>query len=106
MCIRDRDSGGILATDHDIINTLTAIKPFDPRERSWYKAAREARQTVWVDTYVDANTKQLTTTCATPVYDAQGRFVGVVGFDILLDTIREDVLQLDMGCLLYTSRCV
>lgn len=91
------DSGGILATDHDIISTLTAIRPFDPRERSWYKAAREAGHTVWVDTYVDANTKQLTTTCATPVYDAKGRFVGVVGFDILLDTIREDVLQLDMG---------
>ncbi len=91
------DSGGILATDHNIIATLEAIKPFDPRERSWYKTAREAGHTVWVDTYVDANTKQLTTTCATPVYDKHGRFVGVVGFDILLDTIREDILQLDMG---------
>ena len=75
------DSGGILATDHNIIATLEAIKPFDPRERSWYKTAREAGHTVWVDTYVDANTKQLTTTCATPVYDKHGRFVGVVGFD-------------------------
>ncbi len=56
-----------------------------------------AGQTVWVDTYVDANTGKLVTTCATPLYDAEQRFVGVLGFDLLLDTIQQDLLQLDMG---------
>nr|PZN35455.1 MAG: histidine kinase [Chloroflexota bacterium] len=90
------EDGGVVAFDKDIIDVLDQIKPFDVRERSWYIAAREAGRTVWVDTYVDAHTKKLTTTCATPLYDAQDRFVGVAGFDVLLDTIRDDVLQMNM----------
>jgi two-component system sensor histidine kinase/response regulator len=91
------DDGGVLATDKDIVDILSQIKPFEIRERSWYKRAKEAGKTVWVDPYIDANTKQLTTTCATPFYDAQGRFQGVVGFDLPLDAIKQDVLTLDMG---------
>lgn len=95
------EEGGVVAFDHDIIDIISDIKPFDPRTRSWYVAARNAGKTVWIDTYVDANTKQLTTTCATPLYDDQNRFIGVVGFDILLGTIQEDILQLDMGAAGY-----
>ncbi len=89
------DDGGVVAFDKDIIDILVAIKPFEVRERSWYRAARAARATVWVDTYVDANTKKLTTTVATPIYDARRTLLGVVGFDVLLDTIRADVLQIE-----------
>jgi two-component system sensor histidine kinase/response regulator len=91
------EESGVATFDKDIVDVLRDIQPFDVRERSWYTAARAAGRTVWVDTYVDANTKRLTTTCATPLYDAQGRFLGVVGFDVLLDTIRADVMRLDMG---------
>ncbi|HMP40412.1 MAG TPA: ATP-binding protein, partial [Roseiflexaceae bacterium] len=87
------EEGGVAAFDKDIIDVLRDIQPFDVRERSWYIAARTAGRTVWADTYVDANTKRLTTTCATPLYDAQGRLIGVVGFDLLLDTIRLDIMQ-------------
>jgi two-component system sensor histidine kinase/response regulator len=90
--------GGVVAFDHDIVDILQANSPpFDVRTRSWFIAARDAGHTVWVDTYVDANTKKLTTTCATPLYNARGDFIGVVGFDLLLDTISQDVLQLDLG---------
>jgi len=90
------EDGGVLAFDHDIIDVLDAIKPFDPRKRSWYIAARDAGRTVWVDTYVDANTKKLTTTCAAPLYDERGAFIGVVGFDVLLETIQQDMLAIDI----------
>jgi two-component system sensor histidine kinase/response regulator len=89
------EDGGVLASDKDIVDALDPS--FDPRSRTWYIAARNAGATVWVDTYVDAVTKQLATTCATPIYDEQGKFVGVVGFDLLLGTIRDDILQLDQG---------
>ncbi|MDZ4717087.1 MAG: ATP-binding protein [Roseiflexaceae bacterium] len=89
------EDGGALATNTDIVDMLDAT--FDPRQRSWYIAARDAKQTVWVDTYVDAVTKQLATTCATPLYDSNGNFIGVVGFDLLLGTIQEDLLKLDEG---------
>src|SRR5262245_8544527 len=91
------EDGGIAAFDHDIIDILLKEKSFDIRTRPWYIGARNAGHTVWVDTYIDANTKKLVTTCATPLYDARGAFVGVVGFDLLLDTIQQDILKLDMG---------
>lgn len=90
------EEGGVIAFDHDIIDVLEEIKPFDPRQRSWYIAAREAGRAVWVDTYVDANTKKLTTTCAAPLYDQNGAFIGVVGFDVLLETIQQDILSIDI----------
>ncbi len=89
------ERGGALATDKDIVDMLD--KDFDPRARTWYIAARDAGKTVWVDTYVDAATKQLTTTCATPLYDDYGAFIGVAGFDLLLGTIQDDLLTLDEG---------
>ncbi len=91
------EDGGVVAFDHDIVDVLIAIKPFDVRTRPWYIKARDSGHTVWTDLYVDANTKQLTISCATPFYDDRGRFLGVVGFDMLLDTIKEDILKLDMG---------
>jgi two-component system sensor histidine kinase/response regulator len=91
------DDGGVIAFDHDIIDTLLEVKPFDPRTRPWFIGAHAAGHTVWVDTYIDANTKKLATTCAAPFYDARDNFLGVVGFDLLLDTIQQDLLKLDMG---------
>ncbi|MFN8568770.1 MAG: ATP-binding protein [Kouleothrix sp.] len=91
------DEGGVIAFDHDINDTLLQVQPFDPRTRPWYTSARAAGHTVWVDTYIDANTKQLATTCATPFYDKRDNLLGVVGFDLLLDTIQQDLLKLDMG---------
>lgn len=90
------EDGGVIAFNRDIIDVLDAIKPFDPRKRSWYIAARDADHTVWVDTYVDANTKKLTTTCAAPLYNEQGAFIGIVGFDVLLETIQQDMLAIDI----------
>src|SRR5262249_34262806 len=91
------EDGGVVAFDHDIIDTLLSDRPFDAHTRPWYIAARDAGHTVWVDTYIDANTKKLVTTCAAPLYDSRDNFVGVVGFDLLLDTIQQDLLKLDMG---------
>jgi two-component system sensor histidine kinase/response regulator len=91
------EDGGVIAFDHDIIDTLLALKPFDARTRPWYIGARDAGQTVWVDTYIDANSKKLVTTCAAPFYDVHDNFVGVVAVDLLLDTIQQDLLKLDMG---------
>ncbi len=90
--------GGVIAFDDDaVIDALLAIQPFDPRTRPWYRAAEAAGRPVWTDTYVDANTGLLATTAAAPIYDEQGRLIGVVAFDLLLKTIQEDLLALDLG---------
>lgn len=56
----------------------------DPRTSSWYQAAENAKKTIWTDVYQYAPTHFLGVTLATPVYDYQENFMGVVGFDIPL----------------------
>src|SRR5689334_6337476 len=43
------DDGGVIAFDHDIVDTLIQARPFDPRTRPWFTSARDAGHTVWVD---------------------------------------------------------
>ncbi|NJM05635.1 HAMP domain-containing protein [Candidatus Gracilibacteria bacterium] len=91
-------SGGVTAfNDERVVDQLQAIAPFDVRQRPWYLSALASGGTIWTDAYVDANTGKLTTTCAAPLYDAEGRYLGVLGFDLLLTTIQEDLLTVDIG---------
>ena len=46
---------------------------------------------------MDVNTKKLNVTAATPVLDPAGRLLGVVGMDVLLETLQNDILNLDIG---------
>jgi len=92
------DQGGVIAFDTPaVIDTLLEYPAFDPRSRPWYTQARSARATIWTAAYVDANTGLLATTCATPIYDSNDRFIGVVAFDLLLSTIQQDLLTVDIG---------
>ncbi|WP_298817660.1 sensor histidine kinase [Chloroflexus sp.] len=92
------ESGGVIAFDNEaVIDQLLTLEAFDPRVRPWYTKARDAGVTVWTEPYVDANTGLLATTCASPLYDGQGRFIGVVAFDLLLETIQQDLLTVGVG---------
>lgn len=91
------EAGGVIAfNDPAVVDVLATYERFDPRERPWYRQAQAAGATIWTDAYVDANTGTLTTTCATPLYDAQGAFIGVLAFDLLLATIQDDLLMVDV----------
>jgi HAMP domain-containing protein len=82
------------------VDVIEAIKGFDPRQRPWYKRATQEGKSIWTDLYVDANTKKLTVTAATPVKDGSGRVVGVAGLDVLLETLQSDFLNIEIG---YTN---
>lgn len=87
------EDGGVMAfSDVTVITTLQQHIPFDPREHAWYRAAREAQATIWTDAYVDVKTGRLVTTCATPLYAEKGAFLGVIGFDLPLDRIQDELL--------------
>lgn len=60
-------------------------KPFDPRSRPWYRAAKEARQEVWSEIYLDFSTLFPTVTASTPVYSrTDNSFIGVCAVDFFL----------------------
>lgn len=80
-----------------VVDVIEAIKAFDPRQRPWYVQAGQGQVSIWTDLYVDANTKKLTVTSATPVRDSGGRLLGVAGLDVLLQTLQNDILNIQIG---------
>lgn len=90
-------SGITVFDQEEVVGIIEELEAFDPRVRPWYLEARTAKDTIWTQPYVDAHTKKLTVTAATPAYNASGRLIGVVGFDVLLETLQNDILSMDIG---------
>jgi sigma-B regulation protein RsbU (phosphoserine phosphatase) len=66
---------------------------FDPRERNWYERAVEIGEIGWSDVYVDASGLGLMVTCFQPVYNSLDELVSVVGADVTLKTISEEIIN-------------
>lgn len=88
------------------INGGMAIKPdqdlpdgYDPRVRGWYKSAEAAGKLIFTAPYVDAFTGKLVISPAVPVYNKadNNAFVGVLGADVLLDTVVQAVAKTQIG---------
>lgn len=88
------ESGVCFLSDNKTVEKFREkIKHFDHRERIWYVLAKEKNETVWTPLYIDANSGELVTTISTPVY-SKNEFIGVLGFDILLETLKNDILDI------------
>ncbi|WP_318512867.1 methyl-accepting chemotaxis protein [Photobacterium leiognathi] len=68
----------------------------DPRTRPWYQQAQQANNTIISPAYLDALTKAQMITIAKPVYH-NGTFAGVLGADILITQLINDVINLNVG---------
>ena len=66
----------------------TTDPDYDPTARGWYKAAKEAKQTIVTDPYMDVLIGGMCVTVATPIYFNDQLF-GVIGADYTLNTINE-----------------
>ena len=89
---------GLTVFDNEkVVSVIEKLKAFDVRERPWYVQAKIEKKLIWTNLYVDANTKKLVVTCAAPVYDNKSKFIGVVGFDVLLETLQNEIKNLDIG---------
>ena len=94
------ESGITVFDNEEVVDVILELEEFDPRTRPWYVSALEERKAIWTVPYVDANTKKLVVTTAKPVFSSEGDVIGVVGFDVLLETLQEDILNTDIG---YTN---
>lgn len=60
-------------------------RPFDPRVRPWYTAAKAAGGPTWSDIYLDFDTQLPTITASLPIYEEFGNgFIGVCATDFIL----------------------
>lgn len=65
---------------------------YDPRNRPWYRRAIETNSISFTTPYIDLVTNELVIALVKPLY-ADGRFVGVIGADTVLDTLVQNVLN-------------
>jgi len=70
---------------------------FDPRLRPWYNAAKDAGALTWTEVFIDTSGRGLGITCAMPFFGANGELFGVAGAGMLLDTLKEIVVQARQG---------
>ncbi len=70
---------------------------YDPRTRSWYKAAKQSDQAIWTDTYRSASTNDLLITVAKKVVDSSGNMVGVIAGDFHLEYISNLINETKIG---------
>ncbi len=73
---------------------------FDPRVRPWYKGALSSNGSTLTEPYIDAATGQLIISIATPSIKA-GQSVGVVGGDLSLQTLVDNIGALDFDGMGY-----
>lgn len=73
---------------------------FDPRVRPWYKGAQASNGSTLTEPYIDAATGQLIISVATPSTKA-GQSIGVVGGDLSLQTLVDNIGALNFGGMGY-----
>jgi sigma-B regulation protein RsbU (phosphoserine phosphatase) len=76
----------------------TGLDPtFDPRSRSWFSQAVETGDTVWSEPYVDSLGHGLMVTSSRPVYDPDSGWVWVIGADVTIETINQQIIGTQVG---------
>lgn len=93
------ESGFMISYDKysDTADTSDGETYFDFSKRPWYQNAKGQDSVIFTDTYLDDYSRGLTVTCAAPFYDASGNFAGVVSMDILISSMNQNIISVDMG---------
>jgi serine/threonine protein kinase len=65
---------------------------FDPRQRPWYRQARETDKPIWGAPYVDAGGLGFVVPCSRALRGPSGELLGVAGLDVPLRHVIDDML--------------
>lgn len=74
---------------------------FDHRVRGWYIKAKETGDISWSDPYIDVFGHGLMVTCSKPVYSLNNDWFWVIGADVTIETINQDIINTQIGELGY-----
>ena len=82
------------------INNIGWVPPkdFEPSERIWYiEAVKNQGKTTFSTPYVDLNTGKLCVAISQAVYNSKGQLNGVIGCDILLDSLVSAIKEVQIS---------
>ncbi len=89
-----------LGPQGDLLSAGVVENPkFDPRTRPWYQQAEKRKGLTWVVyrfVAVGNQPAQYGVTSAFPVYDTNGKLLGVFGIDMLLGTVSDYVANIKL----------
>ncbi len=88
------DSGDLIKFN-GVLKSIATMN-YDARIRPWYKKAIKIQSSGVTEPFVDNTTKRLVITVFSP-YVKDGKFIGVVGANIFLDTVVNEILNLKLG---------
>lgn len=102
MRVSDKSTGGnirVYASNSrgDRTNRLKQVSNFNPRIRPWYTAAVQAGKPTWSEIYSTFSTQRLAIAHSQPIYNNQGKLLGVAATDIMLSQIDEFLHSLKIG---------
>lgn len=69
---------------------------FDPRQRDWYKMAKEQNSLAFTDVYINATTGQSVVSAAAPIKNHDGSLRGIIGLSIPIDTLYQKVKEINL----------
>jgi len=82
---------------HVIRSETSTEIDYDPRVRSWYTGAQQSGKRHWTDVYIFFTDRRPGITASYPVLTDDGEFLGVVGFDIELESLSDFLSNLQVG---------
>lgn len=69
---------------------------YDPRVRPWYQRAQQVGKTSFTTPYTDLTTTELVIALVAPL-EYEGRFIGVISADTILDSLVHTLLSTEVG---------
>ncbi len=70
---------------------------FDPRQKLWYRQAKDTRARYWTEPYLGSGEPILGLSLSTPVLNKDGSFAGAIGIDLILTQLSREMQTLSLG---------
>ena len=67
---------------------------FDTRQRPWYRTSMDNTGISWLNPYIDVGGRGVLLPCTTPLYDNDGKFIGVAGVELTVDYIKRKLMPM------------
>ncbi len=67
---------------------------YDPRQRPWYRSTVGNTGSKWLQPYIDVGGRGVLLPCTNPLFDAEGKFMGVASVELTLEYIRKKLMPM------------
>ncbi|XPV68927.1 MAG: HD domain-containing phosphohydrolase [Halarcobacter sp.] len=84
-------------TMKNILEKTTSKGLYDPRSRIWFKKAVEKKSLIWTNPYIFFTSQKLGITTASPIYNSNNEFEGVIGVDIEISELTKFITSLKIS---------